>query len=78
MLLTMNLSILTTYAAYTNWPYQTKERRRANTIMMETVVKAKVGELGEETREVFSRRSRKEMTGVLQEVVGNISYLVRF
>ena len=46
--------------------------------MVETVVKAKVGELEEEIREGFSRRLSKEMTGVVQEVVGKSKYLVRF
>ena len=44
---------------------------------MGTVVKAKVGELEEEIGEGFSRRLRKEMTGVVQEVVGKRRYLVR-
>ena len=34
--------------------------------MVGTVVEAKVGELEEEIREGFSRRFRKEMTGVVQ------------
>ena len=42
------------------------------------VVKAKVGDLEEEIREVFLRRLRKYMTGVFQEVVGKRRYLVRF
>ena len=46
--------------------------------MVGTDVKAKVGDLEEEIREGFSRRSRKEMTGVVQEVVGKRRYLVRF
>ena len=41
-------------------------------------MKAKVGELEEEIREGFLRRLRKEMTGVVQEVVGNRRYLVSF
>ena len=39
-------------------------------------MKSKVGELEEEIREVFSRRLRKEMTGVVQEVVGKRRYSV--
>ena len=46
--------------------------------MVGTVVKAKVGDLEEEIGEGFSRRLRKEMTGVVQEVVGKRRYLVRF
>ena len=42
--------------------------------MVGTVVKIKVGELEEEFRERFLRRLRKEITGVVQEVVGNSSY----
>ena len=46
--------------------------------MVGTVVKSKVGELEEEIREVFLRRLKKEMTGVVQEVVQERSYSVRF
>ena len=46
--------------------------------MVGAVVKAKVGDLEEDIREVFSRRLRKDMTSVVQEVVVNSSYLVRF
>ena len=46
--------------------------------MVGTVVKAKVGYMEEDIREVFSRKLRKEMTGVVQDVVGNIMYSVRF
>ena len=45
--------------------------------MVGTVVKAKVGDMEEEIREVFLRRLRKEITGVVQEVVENRRYLVR-
>ena len=33
---------------------------------METVVKAKVGKLEEEAREVYSRQLRNDLTGVVQ------------
>ena len=46
--------------------------------MVGTVVKAKVGELEEEISEGFSRKLRKDMTGVVQEVVGKRRYLVKF
>ena len=46
--------------------------------MVGTVVKAKVGELEEDIREGFSRRLSKDITGVVQEVVGKRSYLVIF
>ena len=45
--------------------------------MVGTVVKAKVGELEMEIRDGFSRRLRKEMTGMVQEVGGKRRYLVR-
>ena len=41
-------------------------------------MKAKVGELEEEIREGFLRGLRKEMNGVVQEVVGKRRYSVRF
>ena len=46
--------------------------------MVGIVVKAKVGEMEEEIREVFYMGLRKEMTGVVQEVVGERRYLERF
>ena len=46
--------------------------------MVGTVVKAKVVDLEEDIRKVFLRRLRKEMTGVVQEVVGKSRYLVGF
>ena len=46
--------------------------------MVGTVVKAKVGELEEEIQEEFSRRLRKDITSVVQEIVGKRRYLVRF
>ena len=47
-------------------------------IMVGTVVKAMVGELEEDIREGLFCRLRKEMTGVVQEVVGKRRYLIRF
>ena len=72
----MNPYIPTAYFA-TTCPTQTKTRYKGNKIIVGTVVKAKVGELEEEIGEGFSRRLRKEMTGVVQEVVGKRRYLVR-
>ena len=46
--------------------------------MVETVVKAKIGELEEEVRVGSSRRMRKELTGVVQGVLGRRRFLVRF
>ena len=41
-------------------------------------MKAKVGELGNGGREGFSKRLRKELTGVLESVSGKKMFLVRF
>ena len=38
----------------------------------------KVSELEDELRELFTRRTRKDLTGVLVEVSGNRRLLVRF
>ena len=46
--------------------------------MVGTVVKAKVGDLEEEIREVFLRRLRKEINFVVQEVIGKRRHLLRF
>ena len=40
-------------------------------------MKAKLGDLEEDIRKVFLRRLRKEMTGMVQEVVGKRRYSVR-
>ena len=45
--------------------------------MVGVVVKANVGELEEDIREGFWGRLRKEMTGMIQEVVWMSRYLVR-
>ena len=44
-------------------------------MMVGMVVKDKVGDLDEEIREIFSRMLRKEMTGMVKEVVGKRRYL---
>ena len=46
--------------------------------MVGAVVKAKVGELEDEVMVVFSRRTRRYFTGVLQLVSGKRSFLVIF
>ena len=46
--------------------------------MVGTVVKAKISETKKDIREGFLRRLRKDMTGVVQEVVVKRNYLVRF
>ena len=43
-----------------------------------TVVKAKIGELEEEVREIFLRRKRKELTRVFQGVSWKKRFLVKF
>ena len=55
-----------------------KKCGRDNNIMLGAVVKAKAGKLEEEIREGFLRRLRKDITVVVQEVVGKRRYLVRF
>ena len=45
---------------------------------MGAVVKENVGELYNEVREGFSRRPRKELTGVVQGVSGKRRFLVIF
>ena len=45
--------------------------------MVGTVVKAKIGELEEEVRVGSSRRMRKELTGVVQDISGKSRFLVR-
>ena len=46
--------------------------------MVGTVVKSKIGELEEEVRAGSSRRTRKDLTGVVQGVSGRRRFLVRF
>ena len=42
------------------------------------MIKARVGELEDEVREVFYRRLRKDLTGVVQVFSGKKRLLVRF
>ena len=51
-------------------PTELKLKVRGNKIVVGTVVKAKIGELEEEVRAGSSRRTRKELTGVVQGVLG--------
>ena len=51
---------------------------RGNKIVVGKVVKAKIGELEEEVRVGSSRRTRKELTGVVQAISGKRRFLVRF
>ena len=77
-IITMNPSIPNYSDVTTSFPPQTKKRGRGNKIIVGTVVKSNVGDLEEDIREGFSRRLWKEMTGMVQEVVGNRRYLLRF
>ena len=43
---------------------------RGNKTVVGTVVKSKIGELEEEVRIRSSRRMRKELTGVVQAILG--------
>ena len=45
---------------------------------MGSVVKAKVGEIEENTREGRSRRTRKEVVGCVQDVSGKKNFLIQF
>ena len=49
-----------------------------NKIVEGVVVKANIGELEEEVRAGNSRRMRKELTGVVQYVLGRSRFSVRF
>ena len=53
-------------------------RGRGDNILMGEVVKEKVGELEDEVKEVFYRRPRKEVTGVVQGVSCKKMFFVRF
>ena len=46
--------------------------------MVGTAVKAKIGELEEEVRVGSARRMRKDLTGVVQAILGKRKFLVRF
>ena len=59
-------------------PTEQKLKGWGNKILVGTVLKAKIGELEEEVRADSSRRTRKELTGVVQGVSGRRRFLVRF
>ena len=59
-------------------PTGKKSKGMGNKIVVGTVVKAKIGELEEELRVGSSRRMVKELTGVVQGVLGRRRFLVRF
>ena len=68
-----------TSIVYSQAPLPTvqKSKGRGNKIVVVTVVKAKIGEFGEEVRAGSSRSMRKELTGVVQGVSGRRKFLVR-
>ena len=53
-------------------------RGRGGNILLGTVAKAKVSDLEDEIRELFSSRTRKVLTVVVEAIFGNRSFLVRF
>ena len=55
-----------------------RERGGGGGIRVGMVVKAKVGVLEDEVREIFHRRMRKELTCVLQGVSVKRRFLLRF
>ena len=59
-------------------PTDRKYKGRGDKIVEETVVKANIGELEEEVRADNSIIMRKELTGVVQGVLGRRRFLVRF
>ena len=59
-------------------PTERKLEVRKNKIVEGAVVKDKIGELEEEVRAGNSRRIKKELTGVVQCVLGRRRFLVRF
>ena len=56
----------------------TEKKRIKTKIGVGSVVKAKVREIEENTREGRSRRMRKEVVGCVQDVVGKKRFLVQF
>ena len=59
-------------------PTERKSKGRGNKIVVGTVVKAKIGELEEELRVGSVRRMRKELTAVVQAILGKRRFLARF
>ena len=75
--LTMTTSI-SIFSSQASLPTQQKSKGRGNNIVVGAVVKSKIGELEEEVRAGNSRRASKELTGVVQGVLGKRRFLVRF
>ena len=61
-----------------SFPTQQKLKGRGDKIVVGLLVKSKIAELEEELRVGISRRTSKELTGVVQGVSGRRSLLVRF
>ena len=66
------------FSSQASLPTQLKSKGRGNNIVVGMVVKAKICELEEEVRAGSSRRMGKELTGVVQGVLGRSRLLVRF
>ena len=62
----MSPSITIVAASISSLPFKTKKRGRGNKVMVGKVAKANVGVMQKEIREGFSRRLRKEMTGMVK------------
>ena len=54
------------------------KKKTKTKIRVGSVVKAKIGELENIARERRSRRTRKEVVGYVQSVVGKKNFLVQF
>ena len=59
-------------------PTERKLKGRRNKTVVGTVVKSKIGELEEEVRAGNSRRTRKDLNGMVKVVSGRRRFLVRF
>ena len=59
-------------------PIQQKLKGRGNKIVVETVVKSKIGELEEEVRAGDSIRMRKNLTVVVQGILRRRRFFLRF
>ena len=59
-------------------PTQKKSKGRGNKIVVETVVKSNICELEEEVKAGSLRSMRKDLTGVVQGVLGGKRFLLRF
>ena len=75
--LTMNTSdYIVSSKAYL--PTERKQKDRGNRIVVGMVIKSRIGELEEEARAGNSRRTNKELNGMVLGVSGRRRFLVRF